>query len=265
MPIRRKSRSSKETDDAPAERVVNSLQTRSAQSLSKHRSYVLYGRSGTGKTTLSATFPGPVLLLDIKDEGTDSISETEVRIKEIESVDDLEEVYWYLKKHPKEFGTVVMDTVSQLQELLMRETLAKKKSKKRPGEWGSMTRQEFGGVVGKLKELITDYRDLPMNVVFIAQERVFNIPEEDGVEGLTPEVGPQLMPSVRLHLNASVSVIANTFIRRHPKKAKEVQYCLYIGPNPMRDTKVRKPKSVGVPELIVDPSYNDIIEIIKGE
>ena len=36
-------------------------------------SALFYGRSGTGKTTLSATFPKPLLILDIAEKGTDSI------------------------------------------------------------------------------------------------------------------------------------------------------------------------------------------------
>ena len=32
----------------------------------------LYGRPGTGKTTIACTAPKPMLLVDIKDKGTDS-------------------------------------------------------------------------------------------------------------------------------------------------------------------------------------------------
>ena len=35
------------------------------------RSWAIYGRSGSGKTTFSSTFPGPTLLLDIDDRGTE--------------------------------------------------------------------------------------------------------------------------------------------------------------------------------------------------
>jgi ATP-dependent phosphoenolpyruvate carboxykinase len=52
---------------------VDSLPTKKASELSGSRSYVFYGQSGTGKTTLAATFPGPILLCDIKDRGTDSV------------------------------------------------------------------------------------------------------------------------------------------------------------------------------------------------
>src|SRR5690606_35552872 len=63
-------------------------------------SAVFYGRSGTGKATLSASFPKPILLIDIKEQGNDSIadfSDDEVKVFPVESWDDIEQVYWFLK------------------------------------------------------------------------------------------------------------------------------------------------------------------------
>jgi hypothetical protein len=98
--------------------------------------------------------------------------------------------------------------------------------------------------------------------------------DDDALEDVMPEIGPSLTPSVAKNLCAAVYVIANTFIRRKVEtkevKGKKIekelmQYCLRIGPHPICLTKVRKPKSVGVPAVIVDPAYEDILSIIKGE
>lgn len=257
---------------------------RAVDSLRKHRSYVFYGRSGTGKTTLASTFPTPILLLDIKDEGTDSISDLmdkgKVEAREIATFDEFEDMYWWLKDHPKEFATVVIDTASQLQQLIMLELGEGKKKKDRQiGDWGSMTKRDWGDVAALLKEWFINYRDLTkdgMEVVFIAQDRIFNFDEDnDSAAGeIDPEVGPQLMPSVAKVLNASVSMIGNTFIRIKPKmkevrgkkkRIDETRYCLRIGPSAAYVTKVRKPRGVEAPAFIEDPTYEAILDIIKGE
>ena len=49
------------------------MPVKKAVDLQKHRTWVFYGRSASGKTTLASTFPGKKLLIDIRDEGTDSI------------------------------------------------------------------------------------------------------------------------------------------------------------------------------------------------
>ena len=63
---------------------------------------LFYGRSGTGKTTLAATYPKKILVMDFRDKGTDSIRDIDgIDILEIETWDDVEDTYWALKKEPK--------------------------------------------------------------------------------------------------------------------------------------------------------------------
>lgn len=245
------------------------------------RSFVIYGPSGTGKTTLSGTFPKPILFADVRDRGTDSISEypaDEIMITEIESMEDIELLVEEVKDNPGKYKTVVIDTVTQLQQIAIEEVVAnkKKKSKGRPGDWGSMTMKDWGEVSSLMKEWIIALRDLPVQTVFLAQHRVFNSADEgdEGGEQLAPEVGPRLSPSTASHLNAAVDVIGSTFIRERvvvkevkgkKVKKKRTEYCLRIGPNPIYISKIRKPRAVEVPETVVNPSYDDIVAIIRGE
>lgn len=257
---------------------ITTLPTRKASELS-NRATVLYGRSGTGKTTILGTYPRPLLLLDIRDKGTDSVSEyDDIEVMEINEWNDIERAYWFLKKNNDRFKTVGLDTVSQLQNIaieLAMEELGK--SDLEAGNWGSLTQGEWGKVAGLLKAKITEFRDLPLEVVFIAQHRVFDIESEDDDRNriIDPEIGPQMMPSVAKHLNASCSIIGNTFIRevevnKKSRKYKEgdetdKEYCLRVGPDPVYITRVRKPVGVKIPSIIVDPTYKDILALIKGE
>lgn len=271
--------SSREDDELPGLKDVSEIH--------RKRSTVLYGRSGTGKTTLAASWPKPILYLDIRDEGTDSIRDVEnIKVKEITSVEDIEEVRdWLLRGNHKKFKTLVIDTMSQLQEIYVEEQAANPKKKlrgsegKRAGDFGTLTKQDWGQVASAMKSLIIDLRDLPMEVVFIAQDRTFNFGDEtdEGDENaLAPEVGPRLMPSVASVLNAAVGNIGNTFIRiryetrkdkdtgKKLKPKKVTEYCLRVGASSTYVTKIRKPKGVTAPDFIVDPDYEDILDIIEG-
>src|SRR5262245_50577153 len=78
---------------------------------------VLYGRAGSGKTTLACSFPRPILLLDVKDRGTDSVkdfADKDLHVLPVKSVEDLENAYWYLRKTSHSYKTVVIDQLSGL-------------------------------------------------------------------------------------------------------------------------------------------------------
>lgn len=279
--IKKQKTNSKSARTSMSKDIPDKLPVKSLKSMNKNRSFVFYGRSGSGKTTLSLSFPGKILLLDIKDRGTDSVADipsSEAVGMSVESWEDFEMVYYYLLKNPEEYATIVLDTMSQLQQLCVEHVIGSRKSgSKALGEWGTLTKGDWGDVSSLMKQWITQYRDLQdigIEVVFIAQDRVFNMEDEDPDTMLTPEVGPRLTPSVASHLNAAVSVIGYTFIREKTlikevkgkkKEIKRTEYCLRIGPNPVFVTKARKPKHLQLPDVIVDPTYDSIIDILTGE
>lgn len=242
------------------------------------KSFVVYGRAGTGKTTFASSFPKPMLLLDIKDEGTDSIADVpDIDVVDVFEWETLEKVYDHIKANPKKYKTVVLDTMTQLQQLAVEKVMKdQKKSVENAGAWGSMTKQDWGKVAQEMKKWIVLFRDLPCETVFLAQERIFNMEDEgsDTEIQLDPEIGPRLSPSVVSTLNAAVSFIGNTYIRNYKyvkkidgKKIKKerIEYCLGLGPSPWYIRKVRKVKNVELPLLIVDPDYDSLMDAIKGE
>lgn len=256
---------------------------RSISEVKRHKSFAFYGRSGSGKTTLSCTFPTPILLLDINDEGTDSVSDmkdADLKVWDIEEPEDFEDAYWWLSKNHKQFKTVVIDTVTMLTTKKIEEVAGidkLEKSSKVAGDWGTMSQRQWGKVAAWMKIWITRYRNLPVNIVFLAQERSFNVTgdDEDAAGLLDPEIGPALSPAVKSHLNAAVTMIANTYVRvRRVKKKdekgrlkteKKIEYVLGVGPSDIYARKVRKPRSIELPDVLVDPTYEDLIAIIEGE
>lgn len=245
----------------------------------------MYGRSNTGKTTLAGSFPKPLLLLDVNDRGADDVllGMDGIDVRSIESWADLESTYWWLHRNPKKYKTVVVDTVSQLQKLAIDQAMSNRDRHssmkgKELGTFGSMSRKDWGAVSALMKSWLTSLRDLPMEIVFIAQDRAFRDEDEGDDTGIDPTVGPALSPSVSTHLNAIVHIIGNTFIRRRRVKTKvkvgkviktvekdKIEYCIRLGPNPVYVTKVRNPKHVVTPSVLPDPTYQKIQAIITGE
>lgn len=234
---------------------------------------LFYGKSGSGKTTLLATFPKPILLLDIRERGTESISDVEgVQVLQVDEWYRLEQAYWYVKDHLRDFATIGLDQVGAMQAIGM-DAIRKEKNLEADDDF---SQKLWGKLSGRMQTWLENYRNLRddgLNVVFLAHDRVRNGEEDDTSDGqLAPSVGARLMPSVTSVLNGMVSVIGNTFIqervRKLPngKKEKDVKYGLRIGPHAYYDSKIRRPKSAGpVPGVIVNPSYKKLLAISRGE
>jgi|HubBroStandDraft_6_1064221.scaffolds.fasta_scaffold00056_74 hypothetical protein len=242
------------------------------------RSWAIYGKSGSGKSSLASTWPTPLLLLDVKDRGTDSIRDVKgVFVIEVTTFEQFEQIYYNIlnDKAYAKYQTIVIDTLTQVQDLLVQEYAASigKDTGDAAYAWGNLSQKDWQGITGQLKDWIANYRNLDRQVVFLAQERIDQ--EEGGTtDAVSPSVGPAVSPSVARVLNANVSAILNTFIRRKVvekevsgKKSREITatYSLRIGPNPAYITKLRKPRSTRLPPTIDNPTYAEIIDYIEGD
>jgi hypothetical protein len=229
-----------------------------------------YGQSGTGKTVFGASFPKPLLLLDIREKGAESIADVPgidvLFVNHWNDLDGEESIFWELKNGTK-YKSIMLDQLTAAQALGM-DKLRKEKRMK-PGE--VFSQRAWGQLSGMMQEMVYNYRELyneGYNVLFLAHERIRE-PQDEDDERLAPAVGANLMQSVASFLNGAVSVIGNTFIReRYDKKSKtsDMQYCMRVGPHAYYRAKIRRPVSAGpVPGVIVNPTYDKILAIQRGE
>lgn len=226
---------------------------------------LFYGRSGTGKTTLACSFPKPLLILDINESGTSSVANLDdVFVLSIQEWDDFESIYWYIKKNSKKYKTIVIDTVTRLQDLALIKVMYE--AGKDPEE-DPITQPDWGAAFKLMKSWIIKFRDLEPNIVFTAQDRITESKYDE--DQITPEVGPMLTPAVAKALNAAVNIIGQTFIHGQTVTtdkglATKVTYRLRLGPDEFYLTKVRQPKEAKLPKSLVDPTYEKLDEIVRG-
>ncbi len=231
---------------------------------------MLNGRAGSGKTTIAATAPKPILLLDIREQGTKSIADVkDVDVFNVTSWDDVSptnpaSIFYALKEQPTLYRTVVFDTLTQLQDVAMEKVL---QETGRANEKPYLA--DYGTVNTMVKNLVRAYKELPMVKIFLCQEKVSNT---DGVaaEQLNPECGPAVSPGIALAVCAAMDVIGHCYIDESPVKQggqvrSVIQHKLRLKPHRNYLAKVRKPLSVDVPDFIVNPTYDDILAIVQGK
>jgi len=232
----------------------------------RHIATLCYGDQKTGKTVFACTFPKPLLLIDIMEEGTDSVIDVEgVDVIRVSTTQEIEDLYWHLEGGTK-YKSVVLDQMTGLQALVIREM--KEKKNQRADDVFSM--RSYGQLGGWMQQWILNYRNLikeGYNVCFLSHQKRIGAEEEED-DRLTPEITTALTGSVANFLLGAVSVIGNQFVREHrDKKAKttEMQYCMRLVSGFYR-CGIRRPVSAGpVPEYVVNPTFDKIVALSKGE
>jgi hypothetical protein len=239
----------------------------------------LYGRSGTGKTTFYATFPGPIGTMICSGAGeTKSIR----NVPGVQAVrlTHYEQLLGFVEQQRKDmkFKTFVLDHASGYQDLVLKYVLGRQELPQQLS-WGFAGREEWGKVASIMKECLIQMLRLDCHVVIVAQERAFNTDEDSSGGVLAPYVNAALSPSVAGWLGPQVDYLLETFLKEETKMEKtkiqgheieqevktgKVQFCLRTAPHPVYETKFRLPRGTPLPPFIVDPSYDKIAKLIAG-
>lgn len=229
--------------------------------LGQRNLWVIYGKSNSGKTYVSSTFPKPMLYIQIGDDGSNTIARVKgIKAVSLSSIKQLKDIAKELYKD-KAYKTIVVDTFSLLTNEWVDENIIKKNKR--------MTQQSWGDLKTETEELIKEMHKLARKriVVLTCHEAT------DSIDGMEDEISPDVRPSVSKGARTYLEGMANfgihtTKISKEVTKGnttKEVvKYAADIGPNPYYWTKLQIDPSIKVPERIINPSYNKFIEFINA-
>jgi hypothetical protein len=242
---------------------------------------LVYGDAKTGKTRLCATFPKPVLIVGTEDGTRSIVGVKGVQFVRIRSTAEFERVR---DAKARGFRTVALDHAGGLQALVIKEMLGLA-NVPLIKSWGMADQQVWGAINQRFIELVAPLLDLAdadgVNVVSVAHERTI---QSKGEVGQT-KIGPALTPQSLGFMNAAHNYICQTFKRNVVERREEVteleggqkettvieiptgevEYALRVGPSSTFITGFRLPMGRdALPEAIVDPTYEKILELIKG-
>ena len=263
---------------------ILSERAKSVQEMPIDGVFVIYGDSGSGTTELASTFPKtkekPMLILDILEGGTGSISvgnRDNIQVVNIDTFQELDEVLTDVEngvtidasgaKVPVEFSTIVIDSATQLEFLLKKYVMESAgKDQMNLNLWGQ-AKNGHDQIWNLCKYL---HKKTGSNIVVIC------LPKEvqDEKDPSFNKVIPNLMNSAAYGLCAKASFVWYTKVEKEsvvdPKTQEvkeEKKFFTYIDAHPYLLTKCRKPKEVQIPEKVQNLSYakfkKNVIDKIK--
>ena len=235
----------------------------SIEKLGQRNLWVIWGKSGTGKTALGATFPKPMLYIQVGDDGSNTIADTEgVMAVRAESLADLKDTAQGLMTD-KKYKTIFVDTFSMITNEWIDKNATQKNKK--------MTQQMWGEIKIDSEELIKIFHKLALSHIVVLSCHESN----DSIEGMEDEILPDIRPSVTKGARTYLEGMANygihttklkkTIIRKKTGQEKEVvRYAVHIGANPYYWTKLQINPGIQVPDIVINPTYDKLMGIIQG-
>lgn len=237
---------------------------------SPHVRLLVYGKNGKGKTRLAASFP-KTLIVDVREDGTRSARQFKgTKVFRVNKWEDIAAIYWYLQRGDHPFESVAIDTITGLNNLALLRAM-KENSDRDPNKDPKQPAQRDWLKASKLMEgILLQFRNLPMHVIFTAQERQTGDPEE----GEDIMHVPDLNNAVRGVAMSAVGIIGRIYQKevklkdkRGKRKTRWVT-CMLVGPHEEYETKDRTAGSGVLGRIAVNPDGKMIIkswELNPGE
>ena len=231
--------------------------------LGQRNLWVLWGKSGSGKTHFLGTLPKPMLYIQFGDDGSNTIADADgVKAIPGRSVERLKSLAEELKKD-KKYASVAVDTFSLITNVWVDANATQKKRR--------MTQQMWGDLKVETEELIKLFHEVAEThiVALTCHEAT------DTIEGMDDEVLPDFGPSTskgsRIYLQGMANYgihftkVKKTIVDKESGEEKDVvKFAAHLGANPYYWTKFQMSDSVKLPNIMINPSYDKIISIIQG-
>lgn len=169
---------------------------------------LIYGDPGSGKTHLAGTAQDVPSMADVHvfniDGGIMTLaSRGDIHATDIKTVDDLEEELFRIVNHDPKYAnvkTVVIDNITELQTLAL-ESITTRELKERRKKDKDYTIDEIYledyGIAGKrLARILRGFRDLPINVIYVAHKKDKMRKGTNVLESSTPNLTDKLCTAV---------------------------------------------------------------------
>lgn len=236
----------------------------SVDEINKYLRMCLYGRNKSGKTHYAGSSKRKTLIIDCEEKGTETlIGRKNCEVYPLARWEELDWIYWHLKSNDHDFEVVAIDTVTMLSTLGLKWVMGEEKSMDSTIDPMMPDRRHYGKLNMALSQAIIDWRNLPMHVIFLAQERVETAEDENDETLTITEIVPSLTKGPRSTLLSAVGTVARLYTRqvsvidKKTKKAKEItERRMLVGASEKYSAGTR---IKGLPRIIRNPNLEDLL------
>lgn len=225
----------------------------------------IYGMNKKGKTTFCNTAgKGKVLYAD-PEHGTDQMKTADPNVWHIERWEDLDDYYMYLRQgdHPYEWAAI--DGLTRLSNMALRYVMKLAEERNIDRQPNMVDRRDYGKSGELMRQMLTNFHNLPMGVIYTSQERMVegsDADEDEDSDAAPAMYVPDLPKGVRGMVNSLVDVIGRIYVVKIEIKGTErKQRRLWVGESTKYDTGYRS--DFTLPDMIKYPTIPKLVSLTQ--
>jgi hypothetical protein len=228
----------------------------------RYPKFLIYGRNKKGKSTFALS--GGIdntLVLDPED-GTDEMRTSNPHVWKITRWEDIDDAFNFLKYAEHQYKWVSVDGLTRYANMALKYVMKLQEEKSLDRIPGMVQLKDYGKSGELMKDLLTRFHNLPMGVIFTAQERMsesFDSEEDDDSEEADAIFIPDLPKGVRSYVNSIVDVIGRIYVVKNDDDKFERR--LWIGESLKYDTGYRSDHQL--PPYLAKPTAPRLTRLIR--
>lgn len=242
----------------------------------RHPRFLIYSRNKKGKTTFSLSAGvGKTLLVD-PEQGSDEMKAKNPHVWPIEKFSDMDELYEFLRHVNKcpfkgcEFGEGhpfewVGDVgLTRINNMALKHVMKIQEERSLDRIPGLVQQRDYGKSGELMKDLLIKFHNLPMGVVFTAQERQMEADdseEDEEYEDTSSWYVPDLPKAVKGAANSIVDVIGRLYVVRTDDDPPKAQRRLWLGESAKYDTGYRS--DFVLPDNLPNPTIPKLVTLMR--
>ena len=240
---------------------------------------LIYGDPGAGKTHLAGTAQDVPEMQNVHffniDGGLMTLASRngDITATDIHSVGELEAEFLKIANHDPEYEgvkTVVIDNISELQTLALEEATtreyASRVKKDKNYTIDEVFLEDYGVAGKKLARILRGFRDLPLNVIYLAHKKDKMRKGTNTLEATLPNLTNKLATAVCGYMDiVGYLYTADEQVEHNGQYTTEMHRYLLTQPMNNYTAKVRNDKvAERLGAFVKDPTFTDIFNAYKG-
>jgi hypothetical protein len=233
---------------------------------------LVYSRNKKGKTTFGISAGIDKTLVIDPEGGTDEMKTKNPHVWPVDRWEDMDDVTNFLRfanecpncPTPHSFEWVVVDGLTKLSNMSLKYVMKLQEEKTLDRIPGLVQQRDYGKSGELMKDMLTRYHNMPLGVVYTAQERqdgAYDDSDDDDSEDTEVAYIPDLPRGVRGVANSLVDVIGRLYVVKLDGEPPKAERRLFIGESVKYDTGYRS--DFVLPDVVRNPSIPKLVHLMR--